>query len=101
RGSPRLRRGEVVNDAVAASRGVRGSSYTLLTPANRYASRLPNLERAHLYKLVTPRLAPAAEAAPRPPSARPSKGWGRRGCHRLASARTSSRWKRAAAPASR
>jgi (S)-ureidoglycine aminohydrolase len=48
-----------VNDAVAASRGVRGSSYTLLTPANRYASRLPNLERALLYKLVTPRLAPA------------------------------------------
>jgi (S)-ureidoglycine aminohydrolase len=38
---------------------VRGSSYTLLTPANRYASRLPNLERALLYKLVTPRLAPA------------------------------------------
>jgi (S)-ureidoglycine aminohydrolase len=44
---------------VAASRGVRGASYTVLTPANRYASRLPNLRGALLYKLVTPRLAPA------------------------------------------
>lgn len=44
---------------VAASRGVRGAAYTLLTPANRYASRLPNLRDALLYKLVTPRLAPA------------------------------------------
>jgi (S)-ureidoglycine aminohydrolase len=44
---------------VAASRGVRGASYTVLTPANRYASRLPNLRDALLYKLVTPRLAPA------------------------------------------
>lgn len=44
---------------VAASRGARGASYTVLTPANRYASRLPNLRDGLLYKLVTPRLAPA------------------------------------------
>jgi len=44
---------------VAASRGRLGAAYTLLTPANRYASRLPNLRGALLYKLVTPRLAPA------------------------------------------
>jgi (S)-ureidoglycine aminohydrolase len=48
-----------MNDAVGASRGVRGPSYTVLTPANRYASRLPNLRAALLFKLVTPRLAPA------------------------------------------
>lgn len=45
--------------AVGESRGVRGPAYTVLTPANRYASRLPNLRGALLYKLVTPRLAPA------------------------------------------
>jgi (S)-ureidoglycine aminohydrolase len=44
---------------VAASRGVLGPGYTVLTPANRYASRLPNLRDGLLYKLVTPRLAPA------------------------------------------
>ena len=44
---------------VAASRGVLGTGYTVLTPANRYASRLPNLRDGLLYKLVTPRLAPA------------------------------------------
>jgi glyoxylate utilization-related uncharacterized protein len=44
---------------VAASRGVLGAGYTVLTPANRYASRLPNLRDGLLYKLVTPRLAPA------------------------------------------
>ena len=44
---------------VAASRGVLGAGYTVLTPANRYASRLPNLRAGLLYKLVTPRLAPA------------------------------------------
>jgi (S)-ureidoglycine aminohydrolase len=44
---------------VAASRGVRGAAYTLLTPANRYAGRLPNLRGALVFKLVTPRLAPA------------------------------------------
>ena len=44
---------------VAASRGFLGPSYTVLTPANRYASRLPNLRGGLLYKLVTPRLAPA------------------------------------------
>jgi (S)-ureidoglycine aminohydrolase len=45
--------------SVGLSRGVRGAAYTVLTPANRYASRLPNLRNALLYKLVTPRLAPA------------------------------------------
>jgi (S)-ureidoglycine aminohydrolase len=33
--------------------------YTLLRPENRYASRLPNLRDALVYKLVTPRHAPA------------------------------------------
>jgi (S)-ureidoglycine aminohydrolase len=44
---------------VSRSRGRRGVSFTILTPANRYASRLPNLRDALLFKLVTPRLAPA------------------------------------------
>jgi (S)-ureidoglycine aminohydrolase len=44
---------------VGRSRGVRRAAYTVLTPANRYASRLPNLRDALLYKLITPRLAPA------------------------------------------
>jgi (S)-ureidoglycine aminohydrolase len=47
------------NQAVDESRGARGAAYMVLTPANRYASRLPNLRDALLYKLVTPRLAPA------------------------------------------
>jgi (S)-ureidoglycine aminohydrolase len=33
--------------------------YTILRPENRYASRLPNLRDALVYKLVTPRHAPA------------------------------------------
>jgi (S)-ureidoglycine aminohydrolase len=33
--------------------------FTIVRPANRYASRLPNLRDALLYKLVTPRHAPA------------------------------------------
>jgi (S)-ureidoglycine aminohydrolase len=33
--------------------------YTIIRPENRYASRLPNLRGALLYKLVTPRHAPA------------------------------------------
>jgi len=33
--------------------------YTLITPSNRYASRLPHLRDCVVYKLVTPRLAPA------------------------------------------
>ena len=41
------------------TRGVRGRSYTLLTPENHYVSRLPNLPGAELIKLVTPRLAPS------------------------------------------
>jgi (S)-ureidoglycine aminohydrolase len=42
-------------------RGVRGpgAAYTLLTPANHYPCRLPNLPGAQVVKLVTPRLAPA------------------------------------------
>jgi (S)-ureidoglycine aminohydrolase len=35
------------------------AAYTILRPENRYASRLPNLRDALLYKLVTPRHAPA------------------------------------------
>jgi (S)-ureidoglycine aminohydrolase len=35
------------------------AAYTILRPENRYASRLPNLRGALLYKLVTPRHAPA------------------------------------------
>jgi (S)-ureidoglycine aminohydrolase len=44
---------------VKASRGARGASYTLVTPANHYPSRLPELGDAPVVKLVTPRLAPA------------------------------------------
>jgi (S)-ureidoglycine aminohydrolase len=35
------------------------SGHTIIRPANRYASRLPNLHDTLVYKLVTPRLAPA------------------------------------------
>jgi (S)-ureidoglycine aminohydrolase len=41
------------------SRGARGRSYTLVTPANHYPSRLPPFGDAAVVKLVTPRLAPA------------------------------------------
>jgi (S)-ureidoglycine aminohydrolase len=41
------------------TRGARGADYTLITPGNHYASRLPNLPGAEVYKLVTPRVAPA------------------------------------------
>jgi (S)-ureidoglycine aminohydrolase len=34
-------------------------AFTILQPANRYASRLPNLRDALVFKLVTPRRAPA------------------------------------------
>ena len=40
-------------------RGRRGAAYTLLTPANRYASRLPGMPGSTVFKLVTPRRAPA------------------------------------------
>jgi (S)-ureidoglycine aminohydrolase len=40
-------------------RGCRGAAYTLITPANHYPCRLPNLPGAAVVKLVTPRLAPA------------------------------------------
>ena len=42
-----------------ASRGRRGRAYTLVTPANHYPSRLPELGDAPVVKLVTPRLAPS------------------------------------------
>ncbi len=44
---------------VPGDRGRRGLTYTLLTPANRYMSRLPSLPGAAYFKLVTPRLSPA------------------------------------------
>jgi (S)-ureidoglycine aminohydrolase len=40
-------------------RGGRGAAYTVLTPANHYPCRLPNLPAADVIKLVTPRRAPA------------------------------------------
>jgi (S)-ureidoglycine aminohydrolase len=48
-----------MTDAWRADRGRRGRGYTILTPANRYASRLPNLRDGLVFKLATPRLAPA------------------------------------------
>jgi (S)-ureidoglycine aminohydrolase len=47
------------DDNVAGERGTRGNAFTLLTPDNRYVSRLPNLPGAKFFKLVTPRLAPS------------------------------------------
>src|ERR1700753_2314713 len=44
---------------VEGDRGRRGGTFTLLTPDNRYVSRLPNLPGARFYKLATPRIAPA------------------------------------------
>ena len=41
------------------SRGIRRPSYTLVTPANHYPSRLPAFGDAPVVKLVTPRLAPS------------------------------------------
>jgi (S)-ureidoglycine aminohydrolase len=48
-----------VGTIVPGDRGHRGLTYTLLTPANRYVSRTPDLPGAQYYKLVTPRLAPS------------------------------------------
>ena len=42
-----------------SSRGVRGLSFTLVTPANHYPSRLPPFGDAPVVKLVTPRMAPS------------------------------------------
>ena len=42
-----------------ASRGVRRTSFTLVTPANHYPSRLPAFGDAPIVKLVTPRFAPS------------------------------------------
>jgi (S)-ureidoglycine aminohydrolase len=46
-------------ETAVRSRGRRGTSFTLLTPANHYASRLPSLKGVRFIKLVTPRLTPA------------------------------------------
>jgi (S)-ureidoglycine aminohydrolase len=42
-----------------SDRGFRGDGHVVLTPANRYPSRLPWLPEAIVYKLVSPRLEPA------------------------------------------
>jgi (S)-ureidoglycine aminohydrolase len=42
-----------------ASRGTRRTSFTLVTPANHYPSRLPAFGDAPVVKLVTPRFAPS------------------------------------------
>ena len=42
-----------------SSRGARRTSFTLVTPANHYPSRLPPFGDAPVVKLVTPRFAPA------------------------------------------
>jgi (S)-ureidoglycine aminohydrolase len=63
-----------------SDRGRRGAGYLLLTPANRYASQLPWLPEAVVYKLVSPRLEPALfsqqllclDDAPELPAAFPS-----------------------------
>jgi (S)-ureidoglycine aminohydrolase len=44
---------------VKGSRGVRRNSFTLVTPANHYPSRLPPFGDVPVVKLVTPRFAPA------------------------------------------
>ena len=44
---------------IPGDRGRRGRTFTLLTPANRYVSRSPDLPGAQFFKLVTPRMAPA------------------------------------------
>jgi (S)-ureidoglycine aminohydrolase len=62
-----------------SDRGHRGDGYLLQTPANRYASPLPWLPEAVVYKLVSPRLEPAQfsqqliciDRAPRAPAALP------------------------------
>lgn len=48
-----------MTEPVLGLRGVRGRAFTLLTPENHFASRLPSLPGARVVKLVTPRLAPA------------------------------------------
>lgn len=63
-----------------SDRGHRGQDYLLQTPANRYASPLAWLPEALAYKLVSPRLEPAAfsqqlislDHGPRAPAALPS-----------------------------
>src|SRR6476620_1236111 len=41
------------------SRGALGRGYTVVTPANHYPSRLPELGDQPVVKLVTPRMAPS------------------------------------------
>ena len=48
-----------MEDCRAMTRGFREPFYTLLTPSNRYASRLAGLRDVSVVKLVTPRLAPS------------------------------------------
>jgi (S)-ureidoglycine aminohydrolase len=63
-----------------SERGHRGPGYLLLTPANRYASQVPWLPEGLVYKLVSPRLEPAAfsqqliclDQPPRAPAVLPS-----------------------------
>ncbi len=63
-----------------SDRGHRGKDYLLLTPANRYASQVSWLPEALVYKLVSPRLEPAAfsqqliclDHTPRAPAVLPS-----------------------------
>lgn len=45
--------------ATTTDRGRHGPAFTLLTPANRYMSRLPSLADVGYFKLVTPRREPA------------------------------------------
>src|ERR1700738_4575511 len=46
-------------ETAVRSRGRRGTSFTLLTPANPAQARLPSLKGVRFIKLVTPRLTPA------------------------------------------
>jgi (S)-ureidoglycine aminohydrolase len=48
-----------MTEPVLGLRGARGRAFTLLTPENHFASRLPSFPGARVFKLVTPRLAPA------------------------------------------
>lgn len=47
-----------MDEIVNASRGRRGGSYHLITPANHFAARLPFLPNVPVIKLATPRAAP-------------------------------------------
>ena len=80
-----------------SDRGHRGDGYVLLTPANRYASQVPWLPDALVYKLVSPRLEPAAfsqqliclDHAPRAPAVLPSTASSSSTCCRASCERAS------------